>query len=234
MSAFAFEFMHLVFAAASAQPTQLDGLAGVVLDVIEALGAVGVGLLVALENIAPPIPSEVILPLAGFLAGQGRLGLVWVIVAATLGSLVGALALYALGATIGPARLCRLAERVPLMERSDVERAEAWFGRHGGMAVLIGRCVPLVRSLVSIPAGVERMPLPRFCLYTVIGSSVWNVLLVLAGYGLGSAWQDVGEYSQPVNYAIYVLIGITIAFLLVRRTRRRRRGRDRRASAQRG
>ena len=212
---------------AAAEPgAQLGGLVGWVLSVVEALGPDGVGLLVALESIFPPIPSEVVLPLAGFLAGQGRLGFAAVLGWATAGSLAGALALYWLGAALGTDRLCRLADRIPLMDGRDVERAGAWFSRHGVWAVLLGRMVPGVRSLVSIPAGVQRMPLWLFVVLTVVGSAVWNTLFIGLGWLLGDRWTEVGTYSDVINYVVIGGIALVCALLLGRRALRRRRGLD--------
>lgn len=212
--------------AAESDPQQLGGLVGWVLDVIETLGAVGVGLLIALESIFPPLPSEVVLPLAGFLAGAGRLGFVAVVIWATVGSLVGALVLYWLGAALGAERLRRLADRIPLMDGRDVERAEGWMSRHGAWAVLLGRMVPGVRSLVSVPAGVQRMPLWLFSVLTLIGSAIWNVLFVGLGFLLGDRWSQVGEYSDLLNYLVVGGIVLVVAVLAARRLRRRRRGLD--------
>jgi len=208
--------------AASDAAPELTGLAGWVVGVIETLGPAGVGLVVALENLFPPIPSEVVLPVAGYVASQGQMSLVWAIVAATLGAVAGAWVLYGLGAWFGRARLRRWLERIPLMEVEDLDKAEAWFDRHGGAAVLIGRCVPIVRSLVSVPAGLERMPQVRFLLYTAIGSAVWNSLLIVGGYLLGSQWQDVGHYSDYINYAVYAAIVIVVVRFVWTRLRRRR------------
>ena len=210
----------------AAEGQQLGGLVGWVLDVIEAFGAFGVGLLVALENVFPPIPSEVVLPLAGFLAGQGRMPLVSVVVWATIGSLVGAVALYALGAGLGADRLKRLADKVPLMDARDVERAEAWFDRHGAWAVLLGRMVPGVRSLVSIPAGVRRMPWWLFALLTTVGSAVWNSVFVGLGYLLGDRWTEVSRYSDLINYLVIGAVVLMLLVAVLRRLRRRRQGRD--------
>lgn len=208
---------------ASAGQQDLTGLAGWVVDVVDALGAVGVGLLVAAENLFPPIPSEVILPVAGYVASQGRMNLLAAVVAATLGSLLGALALYGLGSGVGQHRLRRWAELMPLVEVQDLDRAERWFDRHGGRAVLIGRCVPVVRSLISIPAGVERMALPKFVLYTLAGSGVWNTIFIIAGYQLGSRWQDIGRYSDLLNTAVLAAIALCVAYLVISRLRRRAR-----------
>jgi membrane protein DedA with SNARE-associated domain len=211
-----------VTAAAPADQRELGGLVGWVLDVIAELGAAGVGLLVALESVFPPIPSEVVLPLAGFLAGQGRLGFAAVVAAATAGSLAGALLLYWLGAALGQTRLERLADRIPLLEAADVRRAADWMGRHGDAAVLAGRMVPGVRSLISIPAGVRRMPLWRFALLTTVGSAAWNVLFVGLGFLLGDRWHEVGRWTDLVNYLVVAAMVLAVASVAVRRVRRRR------------
>lgn len=200
---------------------ELTGLAGVAADVMETLGAVGVGVLVLVENVFPPIPSEVVLPLAGYLASRGRMDLALVIAAATLGSVIGALLLYEAGARFGRDRLRRLVVRMPLMEVEDLEKAEAWFARHGQVSVLIGRCLPVVRSLISVPAGVEGMPRWRFIVLTTIGSGVWNAAFVLAGWALGARFKDVERYSSWLNTAVYVAIAVLLA-LGVRRVLRRR------------
>jgi membrane protein DedA with SNARE-associated domain len=211
-----------VLVAAQGGQSELTGLAGLITDIIAALGPIGVGVLVALETVFPPIPSELILPLSGYLASQGRMSLAAVVIGATLGSLAGALALYWAGAALGQKRLRRLAERTPLVEVDDLERAEGWFDRHGGLAVLIGRVVPVVRSLVSVPAGVERMPLWRFILYTIIGSGVYNLVLIGLGYVLGSRWKTVEQYSNYLNYAIYAAILVAVGLFALKRVRRRR------------
>jgi membrane protein DedA with SNARE-associated domain len=211
-----------VLVAAQDGQSELTGLAGLITDIIAALGPIGVGVLVALETVFPPIPSELILPLSGYLASRGRMSLAAVVIGATLGSLAGALALYWAGAALGQKRLRRLAERTPLVEVDDLERAEGWFDRHGGLAVLIGRVVPVVRSLVSVPAGVERMPLWRFILYTIIGSGVYNLVLIGLGFVLGSRWKTVEQYSNYLNYAIYAAILVAVGLFALKRVRRRR------------
>lgn len=213
---------HAGLGSATAE-AELTGLVGWVVSVIAALGPLGVGLLVALENVFPPLPSEVVLPVAGYVASQGGMSLVWAIVASTLGSLVGAWALYAIGAGVGRVRLRRWLGKVPLVEVEDLDRSEAWFVRHGGAAVLVGRCVPVVRSLVSIPAGVERMPLLRFSLFTLIGSGVWNGALIGAGYVLGDRWEDIGRYSDWLNWLVYLILAWLVGRFVWTRTRRRRR-----------
>lgn len=208
--------------AADGQPTELTGLTGWVASVIQALGEVGVGLLVALENLVPPIPSEIVLALAGYLAQQGRVNLVLVVVAATVGSVVGALALYWLGAALGEERLRRWLDRIPLVDATDLDKADHWFERHANGAVLFGRMVPVVRSLVSIPAGANRMPLGRFTALTTLGSGVWNTLFVGAGYALGARWQQAEQYSSWLNYAVIAFFAISTAAWVVKKLRRRR------------
>lgn len=220
--------MSLPALAADASSRGLGGLAGWVLDVIASIGAVGVALLVLLESVFPPVPSEVVLPLAGFLAGEGRLSFPAVVFAATVGSVAGALLLYWAGAALGLDRLRRAADGMPLTDAHDIDRAQGWFVRYGGIAVLVGRLVPGIRSLVSIPAGVTRMPLPRFVAYTTVGSGAYNLILVLLGHQLGARWTSIGEYSEPVNYTIYALIAVGLGLAVLRRVRRRGRQRIRR------
>ncbi|EEP71474.1 conserved membrane protein [Micromonospora sp. ATCC 39149] len=208
------------------EPSQFTGLTGWVAGVIEATGAVGVALLVALESIIPPIPSEIVLAMAGYLASQGRFNVVLIVLAATVGSLVGALVLYWLGAAIGEERLKRWLDHIPLVDRDDLEKADRWFERHGRWAVLIGRLVPVVRSLVSVPAGANRMPLGEFVALTTLGSGVWNALIVGAGFALGSRWEEVDRYSSWFNYAIFAVFGVMIVSWAVKKVRRRAR-RDR-------
>src|SRR5690348_4667739 len=173
---------------AASEPT--GGVVGWVIGLMETLGGPGAGLAVALENLFPPIPSEVILPLAGFTAGQGRMSLIGAIAWTTLGSVVGAVALYYAGVLLGRERLRAIAGRLPLIKLSDIDRTEAWFHRHGPKTVLLGRMIPIFRSLISIPAGVERMSLPVFLVCTAVGSLVWNSIFVLAGYFLGANWHE--------------------------------------------
>ncbi len=202
-------------------PTTKGVLVGSVLDwvieVMRTLGAPGVGLATALETVFPPVPSEIVLPLAGFTASEGHYGLVAAIACATVGSLVGALVLYWLGALWGAERLCATAERIPLLHASDVERAIGWFGRHGRSAIFLGRLVPGVRSLISIPAGIDRMPLSQFALYTTAGSLVWNAALIVAGYELGAQWHHVEAYVGEASTVIYVVLGAALSWFVVGR-----------------
>lgn len=187
----------------------LDDLASWVTDVVEALGYVGVAFLVALESVFPPIPSEIVLPLAGFVAGRGDASLAGMVIAATVGSVLGALVLYEISARIGHDRLHAFVVRRGRwfgVDEEDLERAEAWFDRRGDAAVLIGRCVPLIRSIVSVPAGFRRMPLPRFLALTAVGSAMWNLALISAGAALGDQWERVGDVVGLLQTAVIVAI----------------------------
>lgn len=206
---------------APGDPQRFGGLTGWVASVIESLGEAGVGMLVALENLIPPIPSEIVLAMAGYLASAGRVDLALVIVAATAGSVVGALALYWLGHAVGEQRLRRWLDRIPLVDARDLDTAGRCFERHARATVLFGRMTPVVRSLVSVPAGANHMPLGRFTLLTAIGSGIWNALFVGAGYALGSRWQQVEEYSSYLNYAILALFALATAGWVAKKLRRR-------------
>jgi membrane protein DedA with SNARE-associated domain len=207
----------------TATAPQLDGIVGWVVDMMEALGAPGVGLAIALENVFPPLPSEVFLPLAGFAAARGDLSLVAAIVWTTIGSVVGALALYGLGAALGRERLRAIADRMPLVDVGDVDKAEAWFARHGPKAVFFGRMVPLVRSMISVPAGVERMNIALFLGLTAAGSLIWNSVFVLAGYFLGENWHIVEGYAGILSRVVLAAVAIAVVVFVVRRIRGRRR-----------
>jgi membrane protein DedA with SNARE-associated domain len=204
-----------VAAAAGNEPS--GGITGWATHLMEQLGAPGAGLAIALENLFPPLPSEVILPLAGFTAAQGRMSLVAALVWTTLGSVAGALALYGIGALIGRDRIRALVARLPLVKLSDLDRTEAWFARHGGKAVFFGRMIPIFRSLISVPAGLERMRMGTFLLYTALGSLLWNTVFVLAGYWLGDNWTTVQDYVGVYSKAVVAVAAVVVlAFVAVR------------------
>lgn len=192
-------------------------------SIVDRLGAAGVGLLILLENVIPPIPSEVILPLAGFRARTGGVNVVAVWPAATAGSVLGALLLYGLGTWLGYERLHRLAGHrwFVFVSQKDLERGEEVFERHGGKVVLFGRCVPFLRSVVSIPAGISGMPLTRFVVLTMFGSGVWNGAFIALGWALGDNWSQVEGFLGPVGYVVLALLAVGLVVLIVRRIRSR-------------
>jgi membrane protein DedA with SNARE-associated domain len=169
----------------TAAPAGGGGITGWATDLMAALGAPGAGVVVALENVFPPIPSEIILPLAGFAAGRGEFSVLSAILWTTGGSVVGAVALYLVGMLAPEHRVRKALATLPMVHVEDVARAESWFDRHGRSAVFLGRMVPGVRSLVSIPAGARRMPWWEFVLFTGAGSLIWNTVFVAGGYALG-------------------------------------------------
>ena len=191
----------------------LNSLATWAQDVIEQFGYVGVALLVVVENVFPPIPSEIVLPFAGFVAQRGSESVVIMILAATVGSVGGALIMYWIAAVIGDERLHAFTRKfgkwVQIRE-VDLTRAEEWFDRHATSAVLLGRCVPLIRSVVSIPAGIRRMKLVPYIAYTFVGSLVWNILLIGAGALLGDNWERVGSYVGVFQWVVIALVMVAI------------------------
>lgn len=197
----------------------------VVVEWIGAFGYWGVFALIAVENIFPPIPSEVILTFAGFCTATTALRAPGVVAAATLGSLAGALVLYGVGRLLQPRRLDALLAgpvgRALHMEKQDVEKAAAWFAQKGAASVFYCRCVPIVRSLISIPAGTAKMNMVRFSLYTLLGSAVWNTVLCSLGYAAGGAWETVTAqvegFSDIVKVVLIVIIVVVVAFWIVKR-----------------
>lgn len=177
-----------------------------VMRMIQAGGAVGIAFLTFLENVFPPIPSELIMPLAGYMVSRKELSFASVVIAGTVGSILGALPLYYLGRKVGEERLKELADRHGrwlTVSRRDVERARAWFDRHGGAAVFFCRLVPGIRSLISLPAGVARMNLAAFLIWTAVGSAVWTAVLAWLGYYLGGRFKVIGEYLDPASNVVF-------------------------------
>lgn len=174
-------------------------------DVLAASGSFGLVFLLFLENVFPPIPSELILPLAGFLVWRGELGAVQALLASTAGALLGAYALYTMGRWGGRPLVLRFGRVLRVTER-DLDRAEAWFERYGSAVVFFARMVPGARSIVSIPAGMLQMPLGRFTVLTAAGSAVWNALLLGAGYALGNNWSRVAGVVGPVSDAVVFIV----------------------------
>jgi|GEM_PF-39893 len=209
------------------------GLAGTVADwatkIMDLLGSPGAGLANAMDSIIPVLPSEVILPLAGFAASRGSINLYAALVWTTIGSVVGSIVMYYIGAAFGRERVLRWAAKIPLVQVHEVERTEAFFRKHGTKAVFFGRFIPVFRSLISIPAGLERMSMTRFVLFTAAGSAIWNTVFVLAGYSLGANWERVEHYGSYFSMTVMALIVLAVAYFVVTRLVRRRRDAARRA-----
>lgn len=191
-------------------------------DFIDAIGLLGVAALVALENVFPPIPSELVLLLTGFNVSETRFGYVGAVVFATIGSVVGAYFLYGIGRLLSEERLEAFLAgvgRIVGLKKSDVHKGFQWFERHGSAVVLFGRLIPVVRSVVSIPAGAEKMPLVRFSVLTALGSLVWNAIWIAVGWGLGDQWEKAGSWGDYIQYGAVVLIAIALIAVIVRARR---------------
>ena len=194
-------------------------------EVIDKIGLVGVALLVALESVVPPIPSELVLLLSGFNVDQGNFTLVGAVVAATVGSVVGALILYAMGALLSEERLMWLLHtlgRFVGFTKKDIDRGFDWFERHGAPVVFFGRLIPLVRSVVSVPAGAARMPLAKFVLWTSTGSVIWNAVWVVIGQILGDQWEKADVWAGTFQLIVLVVMAVVGVALIVRNIRRRK------------
>jgi membrane protein DedA with SNARE-associated domain len=187
---------------------------------IETFGYLGVALLMLAENLFPPIPSEAILPLTGFLVGRGDLAFFPALVVSTSGSLLGAFALYALGRWGGRNLILRHGKLLRVTE-ADLGRADGWFDRYGAWVVLFGRMVPFVRSVVAIPAGLSEMPVLRFAILTAVGSGVWNALLIGTGRMLGENWARVSAAVSSVSNVVIVALAVGATLCLMIFWRRR-------------
>lgn len=202
-----------------------------IVSLMDTLGAPGVGIAILLENLFPPIPSEVVLPLGGFTVAQGSLRFLPVFIWATIGSVVGAYLLYGIGAWLGADRLRAIADWMWLVKASDVDKALEWFDRYGKPSILFGRLIPGIRSLISIPAGLDRMNLLTFGLWTTLGSAVWNFILIFLGFKLGENWEAVTGYIDQYSKVVYVILILLLVWFFVYLLRRNARERKDGAAA---
>lgn len=203
----------------------MDTLGAWILHIMSELGYVGIVFLMFLENVFPPIPSELIMPAAGFAAARGELSIVGVIIAGGVGSVLGAVALYAVGRQMNEQRLIALTERYGkwlLLSPADIRKADDWFDRHGRKIVFFGRLIPGIRSLLSIPAGMSGMPFGQFLLYTSLGTTLWSGLLALAGYQLGNHYEVVETWLAPIGQLVLVLLLLLVAKWIWQRLQQRR------------
>lgn len=193
---------------------------------MSSLGYLGIGLLMFLENLFPPIPSELVMPLAGFTVAQGKMDFALVVLVGVVGTMLGALPWYYAGKFLGEKRLQRMADKYGkwlTISSKDITKAKQWFDKHGGKAVFFCRLVPGVRTLISLPAGISSMPLLPFLLYSTLGTLLWISLLTYIGYVLGSNYYLVEEYIGPVSKIVLVTLVVAFVVWLVRRKKRVRR-----------
>ncbi len=197
-----------------------------IVDLIGQLGYVGIALLMLLENLFPPIPSELIMPLAGFAASQGKMNLGLVILAGVIGTLLGALPWYYIGYKLKADRLRRLFDRYGKwcgISGKDIVRSQVWFQRYGNSVVLWGRLVPGIRSMISLPAGLTEMNPGQFLVFSSIGITAWVGLLTYLGFILGNKYHLVEEYLAPISKGVLIMIGVAGLFWLSKRLLRRKR-----------
>jgi membrane protein DedA with SNARE-associated domain len=203
----------------------LDFLGSNVQRIIEVLGYPGIALVMLIENLFPPIPSELVMPFAGFLvADGGEMSLTGVVLSGTLGSALGAIVLYWVGAWADERiarRFVRRYGRWLMVDERDLDRALALFARYGGTIVFVGRLIPLVRSLISLPAGMQRMPFGRFVLFTVLGSAAWTALLSYVGFVLGENWEDILHVIDRYQSVTLAALGVAAAIVIAQRVRSR-------------
>lgn len=198
-------------------------------EVMNTYGYIGILLLIALENIFPPIPSEVILTFGGFMTTTSNMTIIGVIVFSTIGSVIGAMALYGIGFLIDVKRLEKIVDkwgRILRLTSKDIHRANAWFHKFGGWAVFLGRLIPLIRSLISIPAGIAHMNFGLFLLFTTIGSLIWNSVLVYVGATVGASWSTIVGYMNTYSNIVLLLLGVlSILFIIILIKNRRKQSR---------
>lgn len=195
-------------------------------DFMEQFGYLGILLLIALENLFPPIPSEVILTFGGFMTTNTSLTPVGVIVVATLGSLIGAIILFYIGHLLGVERLERIVDRWGRMlrvKKEDIRKADAWFDKYGYWAVFLCRMVPLIRSLISLPAGMSGMKLVPFLFFTTLGTLIWNTILVTIGAAVGDNWEQIVAFMDVYSNVAYALIALAVLIVVILYIRRARK-----------
>lgn len=195
--------------------TLLHSLSALILSLISALGYTGVFILMIMESMIFPVPSELVLPFAGFLAAEGTFNIWLAILAASIGSLVGSLLSYAIGKYGGKAFVSRYGKYF-LLDEHDLERTHNWFTKRGDRTIFIARFIPIVRHLISIPAGIGNMNLKRFCVYTFIGATMWNAFLIYLGYILGQNWDKVKNYTEPISILVIILLIILGVIMIYR------------------
>jgi membrane protein DedA with SNARE-associated domain len=189
-------------------------------QIMTTLGYPGIALIMLVENLFPPIPSELVMPLAGFLVASGTFSFPGAIAAGTIGSVLGAVVLYYIGMLAGESLVrpfFRNYGKWFLLSEADLDRSLATFTKHGDIMVLVGRVIPLIRSLISLPAGMNRMPLPRFLLLTTLGSLAWTTLLTVAGYILGANWERVLDFISQYQRLVLGAIALGVIIFVVRR-----------------
>jgi membrane protein DedA with SNARE-associated domain len=206
-----------------------------IIKTMTSLGYWGIGLLMFAENLFPPIPSELIMPLAGFTVAQGKMNFVLAVMAGVIGTILGALPWYYAGKLVGEQRLKHLADKYGkwiTVSSQDIDKATRWFDRYGNKAVLFGRLVPGVRTLISLPAGISDLPISPFLLYSTLGTTAWVMVLTFLGFVLGNNYALVEEYLDPISKIVFVALIVAFVVWVMRRNQRRKRRRNKKSAEQ--
>lgn len=198
-----------------------------ILHIIEQFGYFGVFFLILIENVFPPIPSEVILLISGFFSSYTSLSVFYMILASTLGSFLGAIILYYIGKIFNKERLKKIVNgrlgKILFLKENDIDKADEWFDNKGNKSVFFCRFVPIVRSLISIPAGMSEMPMVKFIIYTICGSMIWNTVLICLGYRLGSNWEYVLTILDKYQMLVIVILVIIFGYVIIKFYRKKRK-----------
>lgn len=201
-----------------------------IINIINKFGYLGVLLLIAIENIFPPIPSEVILAFGGFMTTYTKLTVIGVIISATIGSVLGAIILYYVGKLLNKERLIKIVSskigKLLCLKAKDIEKADEWFDNKGNVTVFFCRFVPIVRSLISIPAGMSEMPFKRFLIFTLLGTIIWNTVLVTLGSIMGSSWEKIVDFISQyafITLIVLIIIAVVVLFIFYRKRLNKRK-----------
>lgn len=198
-----------------------------ILHIIEQFGYFGVFFLILIENVFPPIPSEVILLFSGFFSSYTSLSVFYMILASTLGSFLGAIILYYIGKIFNKERLKKIVNgrlgKILFLKENDIDKADEWFDNKGNKSVFFCRFVPIVRSLISIPAGMSEMPMGKFIIYTICGSMIWNTVLICLGYRLGSNWEYVLTILDKYQMVVIIILIIIFGYVIIKFYRKKRK-----------
>jgi membrane protein DedA with SNARE-associated domain len=186
-----------------------------ILERISQFGYLGITVTMAIESACIPLPSEIVMPFSGYLVAQGEMSLLGVSLAGAVGNLIGSLLAYFVG-IFGGRTFVEAYGRYLLIREADLDVADRWFERYGEVTVFSSRLLPIVRTFISLPAGIARMNLPRFCLYTFVGSLLWNFALAYVGFKLEKHWSVVGEYLHPLQYVIATLLIFGLFWFILR------------------
>ena len=198
-----------------------------ILHIIEQFGYLGVFFLILIENVFPPIPSEVILLFSGFFSTYTNLSVLYMILASTLGSFLGAIILYYIGKIFNKERLKKIVNgrlgKILFLKEKDIDKADEWFDNKGNKSVFFCRFVPIVRSLISIPAGMSEMPMGKFIIYTICGSMIWNTVLICLGYKLGDNWEYVLTILDKYQMVVIIILIIILGYVIIKFYRKKRK-----------